>query len=344
MFNPKAFYPREFFGIYLIHRFKEAIDMAKDNGVSVKVYSYCNVVDMDLNIYNKVNISYIVKKNNSKQLLDDIDKVLLVTGHWNKNILEGIDNIINTPYPPEVVTNRIINLQRENKSKDITIYIEGMGPSGVDSILNICQHGKFVYNKGIPIDYLPNWSKYNVNKINIIAISRSGIFPGVRTEKVSYEPYYLSEKKLFNSFVDGYLPLESIINLIDLELKYQSQGQLTVDDFVNASDVTAKDKLMFDLKEYENSKLLYTIILHIRRFKFYRYLSPKDKKKYDQCWNRHFIRVAVPIPRINAIKLSILFDKGILKALKSDKMHDTGFYLNQMPSMVMIFYIVNILI
>ncbi|KEI34554.1 acyl-CoA dehydrogenase [Francisella sp. W12-1067] len=326
IFDHKAFYPREFFGIYLTHRFKEAIYIAKNNRVNIKTYNLCEVLDMDLNTYNKVNILYIDKKNNSKHLLYDIDRVLLATGHWNKNISERIDNIINMPYPPEIVANKIINLQRKNRSKDIDVYIEGMGPSGVDSILNICQYGKFIYDNGAPIDYVANWNTYEANKVNIVAISRSGIFPGVRTEKVLYEPYFLSEKELFKSFVDGYIPLKSIINLIDLELKHQSEGQLTLNDFVNASNITAEDKLMFDLKESKNSKLLYTIILHVRRFKFYRYLSSRDKKEYDQLWDRHFIRVAVPIPKINAIKLKILFSKGILKALKLNDLPDEYFY------------------
>ena len=255
----------------------------------------------------------------------DFDKVLLTTGHWKKTISEKVSNTINMPYPPEVVTSNIIKFQKNKRSDTLNIYIEGMGPSGVDSILNVCQYGKFIYNNRAPIDYISNWSEYGFKKCNIIAFSRSGVFPGVRTEKVRYEPHFLSEKELLKSFVNGYMPLKSIIKLIDLELKYKSGGQLTLQDFVNASNINAKDKLLFDLMESENSKLLYTIILHIRRFKFYRYLNSEDKNEYDQNWDRHFIRVSVPIPKNNALKLKILFNKGILKSLKLNDLDDKHF-------------------
>ena len=326
-FSPKSFYPRELFGIYLQFKFKESINLAKELGVKIISYNSYEVVDLEETKNKKISIELRSIKTCDIEKLKGFEKILIGTGHWKKDLKEYSDCLVNTPYPPAEVTKTILEYQKKCKKNVITVYVEGMGPSGIDAILNICRYGEFIYENNIPVDYIPNWNEYFAEDLNIIVGSRSGIFPGIRSAKVSYEPYYLSEENISNIISQNYIPFDSFIKLIDLELQLKSKGILSINDFLCCNNINAKDKLASDLSNNFYNNLMYTIILYTRRLKFYKYLSPFDKKKYDDIWDRHFIRVAVPIPRLNAIKLSILFKKEILKAISiENNIYTSGFH------------------
>lgn len=312
--NPNGFYPRALFGVYLNTRFNEYVVLAKKNKIKVEILNSYEAIDgyEDKGLYNVVIEEC---KSGKQKVLKNFSKVLLSIGHWTNSSNGNVNTLFANPYPYQSIRSRI---QLMNSSGKIpNVLVRGMGPSGVDSILTLFSEGQFKTQNSQIHEYIEPITKI---QFKTTVVSRSGFFPAVRGEKANYIFKYFTQETFveLEASLNKKLNLEDILELVDLEIKHATQGQISFSDICNLSFKNAYEKLVYDL-ELENQKLnnlINTIILKVRRMKFYRHLSGMDKKIYDKNYDHVFIRIAVPIPKENALKLRCLFQKGLLHTVK----------------------------
>jgi uncharacterized NAD(P)/FAD-binding protein YdhS len=310
--DPNEFYPRALFGIYLNERFLEYLNIAKQNNIKVEVYNGYEAIDgyQSKGLYNLI-IQDLMQ--NTTQELKGFSKILLSTGHWTAKDQGDSNPLFAKPYPFQNILTKV-NILKDQKTKT-NVLVRGMGPSGVDAILTLFSQGTFQYQNKVITNYKASDSD---STINIYAASRSGYFPAVRGNKPNYEFKYFTQNTFpeLEQYLKRKLSLDDVIELLDLELKNATKGQISFDEISNLKFKNAYEKLKYDLNHQNINDLINTIILKVRRMKFYRHLNEIDKKRYDKELDHLFIRLAVPIPLENAQRLKLLFDSGLLKTIK----------------------------
>lgn len=211
------------------------------------------------------------------------------------------------------------NQEEKRRQSSLTCYVHGMGPSGIDAILSLCEHGHFTYDTdGLATSFEPDWSAFQASEVKIIAGSRSGFFPGVRWPLLNQEFWYLTEAQIdtIKENNRGEIPLDELLSLIDSELQRASDNELGFENVLKPDFSDAHQKLLTDIQGTFSEQLLHTVILHARRLKFYQDLNAVDKCRYDKELDTHFIRTAVPIPLQNARKLISLIKAGVLSTIQ----------------------------
>jgi len=309
-----AFYPRRLFGIYLKECFRDAVTLAEQHGIKVISYNYSCAVD-GYEEGSTFTITVRDLRTGEVTPLRALDKVLLSTGHWstkspNLRNLQKDERHSIPPYPAHAVERRIDDLT--SKKREINVYVKGMGPSAIDAILTAASQGYFKYSEdGHVVAYVP---KPSASRINITSVSRSGFFPAARGGAVAHDFQYLiadTYEELLRTCPES-KGLSSFLTLIDQEIRSASLGKASLQHVVNPPFQSAREKLSFDLDLPWLNDVVHSVILKARRLRFYRHLSPEDKRTYDLMYDSHFIRTAVPIPQLNAEKLHALFKAGIL--------------------------------
>ncbi|UQG57368.1 MULTISPECIES: FAD/NAD(P)-binding protein [unclassified Marinobacter] len=313
--DPDAFYPRRLFGIYLNERFHDAVNLAEQHGIRVCSFNHSCAIDG----YEQRNKFTIILKNlctGELTKISNLDKVLLSTGHWTpsspqESESQKEDTLSIPPYPASAINRRIEALT--SVKRVINVYVKGMGPSAIDSILTAASQGYFTYSEeGHVVAYI---SKPSGPQVNITAVSRSGFFPAARGGVVAHDFQYLiteSYEELMSNNPDN-KNLASFLDQIDQEIRTASQGGASLRHVVDPPFQSAREKLNYDADLPILNDVIHSVILKARRLKFYRHLNSKDKRIYDQRFDSHFIRTAVPIPQLNAEKLLALFNAGVLK-------------------------------
>ncbi|MFV0573967.1 MAG: FAD/NAD(P)-binding protein [Vibrio sp.] len=314
--DPDAFYPRALFGIYLQERFYSTLEKARTHGITVQTINGYSVVDA-CRTSGKIQIS--IRNNHHQEKIIGIDKLLLSIGHWvpkDDSVLQETSMYLNSPYPFSRLKAHVEKWLKNKQARVPYVYVKGMGPSGIDSVISLAKFGNFVHSEqGIVVGYeKPRQSK----QFHIIAGSRCGFFPAVRGKVVEYKFKFLSEDTFceLERSLDKKLKLDDIIELIDLELRKATDHRLNWKDVVTPNFENAYQKLKYDIQCPEDNDLMHTILLKARRMEFYRFLDDTDKERYDRELDSHFIRVAVPIPKQNAAKLIALFECNVLETIR----------------------------
>lgn len=312
-----AFYPRALFGHYLEDRYYQYFDLAKDYNIDIVPYNGYSVTDGYRN-NNKFYLEIINKRSGKPVKLDGFHRVLLSTGHWT--VASASNSVtskeLNSPYPFYRVKRRIKQWLNDADGRKLRVFVKGMGPSGIDAVMSLVSDGSFQYNtQGQIVGFTPAGL---CDHLEIFVGSRCGFFPAVRGDKPDYEFKYLTEDTFteLEKKVGHKLLLEDILSLIDAELKHATSGEINWSDVSNPKFTSAFEKLNYDKTCSVSNNLIHSILLKVRRMKFYRYLSGTEKQMYDKLLDTHFIRTAVPIPLSNAEKLIALFESGILKSVK----------------------------
>jgi uncharacterized NAD(P)/FAD-binding protein YdhS len=310
-----AFYPRALFGLYLSERFQQACTIAKELGITIRNYNGYEATD-GFTDGGKFHLTIKNIVDGLELTLPAIDRVLIASGHWiPERATQG--NVVPSPYPAGNVGKIIRNWQSARGKKQLTILVKGMGPSAVDAVLTVCKHGQFVVDQdGTVKDFTPSWSEYGAEEVKILAVSRSGFFPGVRFPLVNHEFQYLTALAMdqHRASNDGFVSLSFLLHLLDQEIREATSCRLGIDDLTRPKFEDALTKLVVDATGNEDQRVLHTIVLGARRMRFYQYLRPQEKKVYDYELDSHFIRAAVPIPFKNASKLIALMRSGVLSA------------------------------
>ncbi|CAA9216025.1 MAG: hypothetical protein AVDCRST_MAG41-247 [uncultured Corynebacteriales bacterium] len=317
----EEFYPRALFGLYLRQRFQETVERARRHGLTVEQYVRHEVVDgHSANGFFSLTVRSL--DNASELRLDRLDRVVLSTGHWQPRAaggLTGHPGYILSPYPPARMRAAVAERARcrRDHGERPRVFVRGMGPSGVDAIMSLCDEGDFTYtDDGHVASYRPAAPGAG-HPPHVVAGSRSGFFPPVRGPLADYEMRYLTAERLaaMRREHHGYLRIEPILELLDADLRYATGGALGWPDVVAPPYGSAREKLEHDLGASDRN-VVHTIVLKARRLRFYRHLTPSDKIHYDRTLDTHFIRTAVPLPVANGEKLRALLDVGVLSTVR----------------------------
>jgi hypothetical protein len=316
------FYPRALFGLYLEQRFQEAVDRARAHGIEVQQYVRHEAFD-GYATDEGFSISLRGLDTNHKFTVGGLDRLLLSTGHWQSkatDALSGYDGYIASPYPPDMVKVAVADRIRSRRvrAERPCVFVQGMGPSGIDAIMTLCGEGEFTYtHDGHVAPYRPA-AHAGEEPLRVAVGSRCGFFSPVRGQLANYEMHHLTEKRLAAIRRDhqGHLKIGPILDLLDMDLRRATRGAVGWNDIKNPPYCSAKEKLASDLQDSYTGNLVYTIFLKARRMRFYSQLEPCDKAIYDRLFDTHFIRTAVPMPAANAEKLLALIEAGVLTTVK----------------------------
>ena len=315
--HSKKFYPRALFGIYLSMRFEQACVIAKGLGIKINRFNGYEAVD-GVTREDRFELTIRCLKDDSRQHLSRLDKVLLASGHWHPN-QHPTTHILSSPYPASDIHKTILAYQKKRARGTLICYVHGMGPSAVDAILSVCEYGRFSYDAtGLATKFEPNWEGFLTSEVKIISGSRSGYFPSVRWPTVDHDFQFLVEDQLdaIKKKNKGKLPLDELIWLIDAELRGASNNAIGFGEVCTPTVSSAYKKLLTDMRGFYTERLIHTVILRARRLKFYQCLNAEDKRKYDNELDPHFIKTAVPIPLPNARKLAALFEANVLSSIR----------------------------
>lgn len=320
----EEFYPRALFGLYLRQRFEGAVDRARAHGIEVQQHVRHEVVD---GYATDAGFSCSVRGLDSGHefTLDGLDRVLLGTGHWQPTAVgaaAGHDGYIASPYPPAAVKTAVADADsrlRRSCAEPLRVFVRGMGPSGIDAIMTLCDAGEFTYTPNGHVEsYRAPRAAEGRRPLHVVAGSRCGFFSPVRGPLADYELRHLTEERLAALRRDhhGLLEIDPVLELLDMDLRSATGGALGWDDVQSPRFDSAEEKLAGDLRESYTGNLVYTIVLKARRMRFYSQLAPSEKRIYDRLFDSHFIRTAVPMPAANAEKLLALMDAGVLTTVK----------------------------
>lgn len=317
------FYPRALFGLYLEHRFQDAVKIARDHGIEVRQYTGHEAFDGRT---TQDGFSVLLRDLGTGRefSLDGLDRVLLSTGHWQSaenDALAEHAGYVSAPYPPDRLRSVVADRVRSRRAPGARprVYVQGMGPSGIDAIMTLCDEGEFTYTAdGHVASYRPAPSGGGEEPPHIVVGSRSGFFPPVRGPLTGHELSHLTPDALavIRSENRGRLRIEPVLDLLDKDLRRATDGALGWHDVENPRFSSAREKLENDLRDSRRGNPVYTLVLKARRMCFYRELEPGDKAVYDRLFDTHFIRTAVPMPTANAEKLIALMDAGVLSTVK----------------------------
>ena len=314
--DSREFYPRALFGAYLRQRFQEAVDRAVAHGFRVRRYVRHEAVD-GRTTENGFSVVLRDLATGREFTVDGIDRALLGIGHWQSEVtgpLSGHSGHVASPYPPDAVKAAVRDRIRARRARGERprLFVQGMGPSGIDAILSLCDEGEFTHTPdGHVASYRPAPDR---EPLQVVAGSRSGFFPPVRGPLVPYEPHYVTEENFaaIRRAHGGQLKVEPVLELLDRELRRATDGTVGWADVQSPPHPGAREKLAGDLRDSYTGDLVHAIVLKTRRMRFYSRLAPSEKALYDRLFDTHFIRTAVPMPAANAEKLLALMDAGIL--------------------------------
>lgn len=316
------FYPRALFGLYLEKRFQATVERARAHGIDMRQYVRHEAVD-GYTMEQGFALSLRSLDTGHEFTVDGIDHVLLSTGHWQStatDALSGASGFVASPYPPDAVKTAVAERIRSRRTPGDRprVFVQGMGPSGIDAIMTLCGDGQFTYtDDGHIASYRPA-TRAGEEPLHIVAGSRCGFFSPVRGPLAPYELHHLTDERLAEIRRDhqGQLKIERILELLDKDLRRATDGAVGWNDIKNPPYPSAREKLVSDLQDAYTGNLVHTLALKARRLRFYHQLASHDKTTYDRLLDTHFIRTAVPMPSANAEKLLALMDAGILTTVK----------------------------
>ncbi|GHJ40694.1 FAD/NAD(P)-binding protein [Streptomyces sp. TS71-3] len=316
------FYPRALFGLYLEDRFRDTVETCRAHGIEVRQYVRHEAFD---GYAAEGGFSVRLRELGTQRefTVEGFDRVLLSTGHWKPtetDALSGHGGYIASPYPPDALGLAVAGRARSRRARGERprVFVQGMGPSGIDAIMSLTGEGEFAYTPdGHVASYRPA-AGAGREPLRIVAGSRSGFFPPVRGPLADYELHHVTEENLaaIRREHHGQLRIEPILELLDKDLRRATAGAVGWHDVEHPRYRSAGEKLRSDLEDSYKGNLVYTIVLKTRRMRFYHQLEPSDKALYDRLLDTHFIRTAVPMPAANAEKILALMDAGILTTVR----------------------------
>jgi uncharacterized NAD(P)/FAD-binding protein YdhS len=299
-------YPRAVMGEYLKARFKEAVQIARNLGLMVKLHSDTEITGL-LEIGNKIHLSgkHLVS---GKRIACDADRVLLATGHWFEESRRG--NYFTSPWPAKSL--------RENIPPGATVGVIGTSLSAIETVLTLTADGKFVRDASQDLVYVPSGQPRK-----IVLYSRRGMLPKVRGRIGKYRNRIFTRENINRLRVenDGFLTLEQIFQLLNAELQAAYARPFDWDAMLNTAGTHAEllQKYLNDAKTGDGPQgelvwqTLFNQTFDLVR-ELYLNLTSDDRKRFDRDYTTLFFMHAATQPRINAEKLLALLKSGSVSA------------------------------
>jgi len=306
--NPCNHYPRAIMGEYLKDRFQEAHQKAQALGLVVELYSRSEVIDL---AKRRDKIHLTVKCLSSGSTFACVaDRVLLATGHWFE--IEEQDNYFPSPWPAKNLIQKIPEGEK--------VAVIGTSLSAIEVVLTLTSDGDFVRDDSGNLNYVPS-----PNPRRFALYSRRGLLPKVRGKMGQHCNRILTREKIESLAVQnqGYLTLEAVFQLLNLELEAAYGHRINWDAVVNPTKPPA-DLLQQYLEDAINGdgpdgELIWQTVLHqsfdmVREI--YLSLTLEDRKHFDKEYTSIFFTHAATQPIINAKKMLALMKSGIVEVFK----------------------------
>jgi len=304
-------YPRAIMGEYLKERFREAHQKAQSLGLKVELYARSEVIDLEEK-GDKIHLT--VRRLSSGSTYSCVaDRVLLATGHWFEK--KEQNNYFPSPWPAKHLLQRIPEGEK--------IAVIGTSLSAIEVVLTLASNGHFIRNDSDKLVYvLPS------NPRRFALYSRRGLLPKVRGQMGKYRNKFLTREKLESLVVgnNGYLTLEAVFQLLNLELEAAYGHAINWEAVVNPTS-TAADLLQQYLEDAINGdgpdgELIWQTVLHqsfdmVREI--YLRLTLEDRKHFDKEYTSIFFTHAATQPIINAEKMAALLKSGTVSVFKLGK-------------------------
>ncbi len=274
-----SYLPRSVFGLYLQDSYLNGLDLAKRNGVEVKIIQE-EVVDVFIN-NNKFSIQ------TPFSIFDDISYVALTIGHspCKKFIkLKMMKSFFNSPYPTDKITSVV-----ENNSD---VGILGSRLSAIDSVISLVENGHrgkiFLISRS---KYLPSIKSTDlpqcIRSINSLLESR------IKNEKSISIKYVI---KLMEEFVSCYSGEKACF------LKWLNRPLDPVEYIrYELIEYSKKMRTIWDALFSEGNNLIELI---------WNKLPAKEKLWFLERFKSKWISYRVGIPKQNAIKILKFIESG----------------------------------
>jgi uncharacterized NAD(P)/FAD-binding protein YdhS len=306
--SPCKHYPRAFMGEYLRTRFHQAMQTARQIGMTVTPYPLHEVTDVrpDGN-----TVRLVAQKITAGSRLNMCaDAALLATGHWFPESRRT--NFFDSPWPAAKLL--------ESIPPGASVAVIGTSLSAIETVLTLTSDGHFRHQSEGRITYVPSRKP---RKITLY--SRRGLLPKVRGKKGSYRNQFLNAS-LFNHHGRQYhnlLTLKNTFRQLNLELESAYGGPFDWSQVLHPSDRPIKNLNRYII-EAENGdgpegELIWQTVLS-QTFPFikdwYAGLTDHDRQAFDQKFTSIFFTHAATQPRINAAKLLALMQAKLVRVVK----------------------------
>ena len=304
-------YPRAIMGEYLKTRFKEAVKIARDLGLAVRLYPGSEVVDLRQSD-DRVHLS-IKTLDTGVVFSRDADRVLLATGHWFEK--DDRNRYFTSPWPATKLHHSIPQGAR--------LAVIGTSLSAIETLLTLTSDGEFVHSRTGNLEFAP--SKYTRK---FCFYSRQGLLPKVRGKVGKRRNRHLNRENLDRLLSEnrGKLTLETVFNLLNSDLEDAYGHPIDWQEVVNPTGNPA-DLLQGYLDDALNGdgpqgEIIWQTVLHQtfdRVRDIYLNLTMEDRRRFDERYTSVFFTHAATQPTINAEKLLALMRAGIVEVVKLGK-------------------------
>ncbi len=306
-----TYYPRAVMGAYLRTRFREAVEVARELGCDVVLYSRCEALDA---AEKGGKVRLLVKELEvGKTFFLEADRVLLATGHW---FAENKDSrFFPSPWPSRALLDSVPHGAK--------VALLGTSLSAIDAVMTLTSEGVFYRDPSGKLQYS---GIYPMRQIALC--SRSGILPKVRGKMGAYQNSFLTKGNI-RALFEGRSKqpvLEELFRLLcsDLEAAYGYAGAWiqTTESYLCPADILEQDLTRAIEGDGPHGELLWQTVLH-QSFSMarevYLHLSAEDKMRFEKQYSTFFFAYAAPMPPLIAEKLLLLMKSGTVQVIKLGK-------------------------
>jgi uncharacterized NAD(P)/FAD-binding protein YdhS len=304
-------YPRAIVGEYLKTRFQEAVQSGRDLGLVVELHPRSEVVDLTQTA-GVINLR--IKDRQSQTVFsEEVDRVLLATGHWPEKDDQG--HYFSSPWPASKLRRRIPPGEK--------VAIIGTSLSAIETLLTLTSEEKFKRTKDGKLIYEP---PFNSRKFTLY--SRNGLLPKVRGKLGNYQNMFLNRYNLDRLLAEknGNLTLNDVFGLLNKDLENAYGQRIDWHDIAKPAGkpVDLLQRYLADAIKGDGpqGELIWQTVLY-QSFDMardvYLNLTLDERKRFDTDYTSLFFTHAATQPSINAEKLLALMKAGIVDVVKLDR-------------------------
>jgi len=301
-------YPRAIMGEYLKTRFHETVQSAQKAGLEVSLNPASEVVDLQ---QHPGKICLRIKDLSlKKERSNDVDRVLLATGHWFEKT--GQDGYFSSPWPADKL--------RRNIPPGSKVAVIGTSLSAIETLLTLTSEGRFTRSGSGELTFTPSDTTRR-----FVLYSRRGLLPKVRGKTRDFKNRFLNRENVNRLLSEnqGNLRLEPVFNLLNSDLETAYGRAIDWDDVINPSGKPPDllQRYLDDARQGDGpgGEIVWQKILN-RSFDLLRdiYLNLKleERTRFDKIYTSVFFTHAATQPAINAEKLLALMKAGMVEVVK----------------------------
>ena len=301
-------YPRSVMGEYLHTRISQAVEAARELGISVTLYPHCEVVEL---CPQTSGFSLGVANNGNGEFVTcSAAAVLLATGHWAE--ASRFEHYYPSPWPAQRLRDRI--------PPGVQVGILGSSLSAIEVALTLSSEGEFVRNRDGTLRY------HGAGKARQMTFySRNGLLPVVRGRITKRRNRFLTRERIYQLIDENpkAVSLSALFSLLNQEL-CDAYGYLPDwHQLVSGSDDIPK-RLEQQIELARNGdgaagelvwQTVLTEIFPVVRL-LYLNLRLDERERFDRDFNTLFFMHAATQPIINAEKLLALMKAGLVRLVR----------------------------